>query len=212
MKRLLLLLIVLLSLCGCVPSEAPATMPEWVVMLTSGFPSLDYRCSGALIDSTHVITAFHCGHQAVRAASPTDQEAMIDAIESTTGDITVLRLRHPIVLSEYAPLARVDPRQHGYVYGTCPFYWSHVPRSLQYSQAVTVPSDQLQPNTYSLWVSTSSKEAVCGGDSGGVIVQHGAVVDIIDAVYSETPYFAYGYYIFSIPVLMPEQLPSLEIR
>lgn len=171
MKGLLLLLLIPV-LGDCTPS--------YFVMLTRVAPDSAYRCSGSMLDESHILTADHCltlGTLRVETQAG-DTTYAYPLARFPELDIAILRTVHPLELPAYASLAEVDKTRPAYLYGVCPHHFSTTPR-----KAVWVKDDWR--TSYGIacdrWI---VEKSACGSDSGGPVVQDGKLVGMILAVKS----------------------------
>lgn len=194
--------LVALILCGCSVPFTP--MPSSIVMLTPAFPVINGRCTGVIVDATHVLTAAHCVESARRVITPWGQEARIESHEAwPESDIALLKTDRVLLTDHYAELGNAAINTPAQLYGTCPYYWGHQARTVFYGGLFDSPSpDKAFAMTYGVWYAMpryGDENKACGGDSGGVVMQDGKVVGIISAIESEYPFWAIGTTIFAIP-------------
>lgn len=196
-KQILVLSFVLLALTACVPMSTD--MPPYMVMLTSGWPGLDSRCTGELLDPLTILTANHCteNNVIVRAVTQYGQESFITPCAHFPDlDIALFCASLPLYAPSYAHLAAPDLTKPAQAFGVCPSYFSHVPRQTTY---VPDPwSGIIKPNyTCQMW--HAMLQSICGGDSGGMQDQDGAVTGIIVAVETSIPFLIDGTEVCVIP-------------
>lgn len=189
-----------LLLAGC---ALPHGVPAWLVMLTPGYPTTDGRCTGAALDPYHVLTAAHCVRAVRRVITPAGQEAWIVAARvHATQDVALLTLDRPLITGSYATLAAPQADMVTTVWGVCPYYWGHQARTATYAGRETVSEQRGRPGEYDTWWTLpmdGDTNKVCGGDSGGVVVQQGAVVGLISAVEAEYFWVAIGEHFYTVP-------------
>jgi hypothetical protein len=196
-KRLILFGLLLLCLSGCVPAQTQ--MPSFFVMLTQQWPDVDHRCSGALLNPLFILTANHCVARAelTRVVTQYGQEvAIVPYKQWPEIDIALYRALLPVYASNYAHMAEANTLEPAEVYGACPFYFSHVPREVVYlhDELIGVLNPQ-QP--CQMWQTLGQQ--VCGGDSGGIVVQNGNVIGVPVAVESAIFWIPLGTNVCVVP-------------
>jgi len=184
MMKYLLLCLCLLVLVGCVPAQTE--MPDSLVMLTGTLATADKRCTGFLPDSTHILTANHCANNyLVRVITQYGQEAGVKVLQRWPDiDIALLAPDTPLYADQYATLGKANLQSAALAYGACPQFFTHVPRPLVY-----VNEEHFSDGSEcQIWF---APQAVCGGDSGGIVTQGDQVIGIMTGV--ETYYFFWAY-------------------
>lgn len=198
MKWLAVLLLALL-LGGCSP--AFGTMPAYIVLLTPPYPVLN-RCTGAALDSTHVLTAAHCVEEMTRGVTAYGQEVrVIAALSWPVYDVALLTVQPEMAIYQFAQLGSPVPTLPAKVWGNCPYYFSHVPRMAWYSGVESVEFANGATHTYDGWWTaprTGDGNKVCGGDSGGVLTQGGTVVGMTSAVLQDTYFVKIGRHFYTV--------------
>lgn len=196
MKRLWLL-VFLLILAGCVSPSSD--MPEYVVMLTEAWPNAERRCTAVAFSAVDVLTAAHC-QDMTRIVTLWGQEAKVHVqYQYPDTDMVLLRADVPLALRSFARWGASDRRQPAQVYGNCPRYWSHIPRGVVYVRDEEIQINEMPAYHTQRWKSTTNQ--LCGGDSGGPVIQNGRVVGIVSAVETEVPWLALGTDIFVVPTI-----------
>lgn len=179
----------MLVLSGCVPAQTQ--MPSYFVLLTQQWPEVEHRCSGALLSPFLILTANHCIARATltRVVTQYGQEvAIVPYRQWPEIDIALYRALLPLYVNNYAHLAEANTLEQAEVYGACPFYFSHVPRAVAYLHDELVGTlNPQQP--CQMWQALGQQ--ICGGDSGGIMVQNGNLVGVPVAVEAD---------IFLIPI------------
>lgn len=194
-------LILAFFLSACAFSYSP--LPSNVVMLTALYPAIEGRCTGAVIDPTHVLTAAHCTKSADRVITPLGQEAFVTSYDEwKTEDIAILEVDRALFVQQFAELGRAELGVIGNIFGTCPYYWGHQSRLAAYNGMVEVPLVNGKIRDYDQWIvqpRMGDNSKACGGDSGGVVMQGNKVVGVISAVDSDYWFVAIGTVMYAVP-------------
>ena len=196
-RRCAAYLVVALALAGC---AGPGGMPPYLVMLTNNYPSATDRCSGAALDATRILTAAHCA-DLPRVVTQLGQEAHVSVLRSwPDDDVAVLESDEPLYLSQFAQLAR-PAAGIAYVWAVCPYYFPQSVRFAFFFGPAVADLWDGATKVYDRW-STSpimgDSQEICGGDSGGLVVQTDSVVGMITAVESPVPYLAIGRVFYTV--------------
>lgn len=183
-------------------------LPSNVVMLTPLYPSVEGRCTGVVVDATHILTAAHCTRTAHRVITPWGQEARIVSYSALLNqDVALLETDRVLIVERYAVLAHAELGVVGTVFGTCPYYWGHQARAALYNGLVEMPFDE-GIRDYDQWIMQTNK--ACGGDSGGVVMQNGKVTGVISAVESDLWFVAIGTVMYAVPSDVAQELLNNE--
>lgn len=199
-KLIIVLLAVVLFLGGCVPSNQA---PAYMVLVTSQAPVMRGRCTGFAVDPIHVVTAAHCISGQQRVVTMSGQERNVQAAyKSFLIDGAVLVLDGPLYLPHYAQLAEPRSGPTSRVYGLCPYFMAGTPRFATYQGRIAgvLPLGLFALDKWNVFGMTGDQDnRVCGGDSGGFVVQQGKVVGLFVAIASESWFFTIGrtFYTFS---------------
>lgn len=145
-------------------------------------------CTGIVLDEHRIATARHCiAMNTLRAILPTGQEIFIEADrveEILDQDLAILTTAQRIALPQFAQLASPTSTITGTIIGFCPYYVQASSRQAEYLGRALVFDDnnvlQLLDGWRMTWTSRAS--VVCGGDSGGAVMQNGKVVGLISSV------------------------------
>ncbi len=198
MRKYLVVVTICLQLFLVACASVPPTLPPYIVMLTNALPAIDARCTGAILDPTHVVTAAHCVKAVRRVVAPDGQEAWVIDVALADHDLAVLEINKPIYLPVYAELGMAHSGT-GQVYGTCPYFWGHTPRHVVYGGMWSYEVEAGLWIDFDLWHTVGDTAAVCGGDSGGVVIQQGKVVGVTSVVESRYYFVAYGQTFLTVP-------------
>lgn len=201
----LMIAFTLMLLSGCA-APARTEMPSYIVMLTEGnVLQTDKRCTGAAISPYRVVTARHCveGGDADRLVTQYGQELKPYVLATwDDADVALLGVHVPMLLESYASFRDALTTNPAEAFGVCPLYFSHVPREVHYHHSeimqVAGPiNGGTRPRPCAMWV--SHFDAICGGDSGGVLVQDGEPVAMTVAVRTPIWFYNFGYETCAIP-------------
>jgi hypothetical protein len=199
---LLSLLVIILGSCtAATPTRPAGPLPEYVVILTPSVPYHNGRCTGIALDAWHILTADHCFGEVDlrRVMTQYGQEARVTPINQWPEvDAALLRTNVPLILPEYATFAAPDLEEPAEIYGGCEFFLLSVPRRLHFvqEQQLTTWQDGETRNAQQ-WRAVDLR--VCGGDSGGPVIQNGKVIGLTHAVLAEILWIPYGANMFLIP-------------
>lgn len=178
----------LLTIFFIVTACASPQVPEYVVRLTSP----DNRiCTGMLFDEHQVYTADHCFKNKLDTVYTQDgrDSGFTFVSRNPVEDVVVLRTTSPLTMTTYAAFAQPDPFRVAYAYGACHHFGLGVAKPVFYQGHIDFPDKPY----CTVWVSLVP---VCGGDSGGVLVQDGKVVGMIQSVDRvDSNGAAYGYFV-----------------
>lgn len=212
-KHLAGLLLLLLLLTGC--ALPPRDMPGYIALLTPSVPAINGQCSGAVISPREVLTAGHCANNK-RVVTATGQEAwVIGARVSTEHDVAILEVDRVLWVSEFAELGNPALGVEAQLYGYCPYQVSHIARYAYYNGLVDVTVEDNAQNTYGEWilpVMPNMSNAVCGGDSGTPIVQHGKVVGILSGGYVPIFFIPLATTAYAVPTEFARALLAQEVQ
>lgn len=206
--RLLATICILFALTGC---AAPPGIPPYLAMLTPSYPSMDGRCTGAVISPREVLTAAHCLKWISRVVTAGGQEAyIINARVSLVADVAIVETDRVLWVESFAKLGNAQLGVRGELYGTCPFYMPHQVRYAMYNGLEDVPMTDITTVTLGGWFMLPTLGDVqgnaCGGDSGGFILQNGLIVGITDAVQTETFFSKIGSHVYTVPAHFAQEL------
>lgn len=207
------LLIALWLLSGC--AVPPASMPPYMVMLTPTWPTLEGRCTGAVVDAKTILTAAHCVNHVSRVVTIYGQEAaIVDAKVSPSHDVALLYTAVPLWVGTFAELANAEVGASAVLWGTCPYFMPHQGRRAMYNGLVDVSLKDGGTLTFGQWFMLPAMGDVrgkaCGGDSGGILSQGGKVVGVTSAVASDYIFIAIGSVVFTVPVEHVWELLEVE--
>jgi hypothetical protein len=203
MKKLFVWAVLLLITVACLPAVSFENgVPPYLVMLTSVYPDVEGRCTGIAISSHYIITAQHCltaDSNLKRVITQTGQEgAFIRVSESNFRDVMLVKTVWTIDLPQYASFTAADRSQPATIFAVCPLYLLNSPRPVKYYEASTDrPIGSKNYYVVDVWRALDNK--ICGGDSGGAVVQAGKVVGLVHTVRSPWPWFPVGKVVHTIP-------------
>lgn len=203
MKKAILALILAISLSSC---NSVTQMPIYVVMLTTEGPMTTVRCTGVMVDPETVITAGHCSELTRVVTQGGSQAGIRLFIRWMLYDIAIMKTDKEIHLGEYAEFGSPTMGSLGTVWGVCPYYFSHTIRRVfsvgEVHDMELLDGNILYSRTYDYWKTAfdlgGDRRMVCGGDSGGAVVQNGKVVGITSAIHSEHIIYKIGNDLFAV--------------
>lgn len=204
-----LIAVIVLLLSGC--ASLPSGMPPFLAMLTPSYPTMDGRCTGAVIGPHEVLTAAHCLRLVSRVVTADGQEArIVDTKISRTADVAIVITDRILWVDSYAKLANAQVGVRGELFGTCPYYMPHQVRYATYNGLADVPLSDLTTATLGEWFMLPTMGDVegnaCGGDSGGFILQNGKIVGVTDAVTTENFFAVIGSHVYTVPAKAAQEL------
>lgn len=171
------------------------------------------NCSGVVLDKTHVVTAGHCGPRAVLAdggriaVARVSQNAVLEDGRrvSVRGDATIITLRAPLSGSHgpiqigtqgegtftIAGFGALTEAQRGTI---GPLYEATVVQHVPFRLV-----DPRRDGDFSA--------SACYGDSGGAVIQNGALVGIITRASHPSPRFVCGHLTHYTPIIATSFAP-----
>lgn len=157
--------------------------PPWLVRLTPILPGIAGFCSGVVFGPNFILTDYHCAKYRHVVLQENGQEIELDA-DSTMPilgqDLAIMYSPDDMILSSYAKMANPQPGL-ARVYGHCPRYTPGLYRPVEYVQRLFEFDMDLHLTITDQWQSSEGSDHpyICGGDSGGAIVQNGKVVGLV---------------------------------
>lgn len=186
-------------LVGCASSVS--SIPPYVVMLTQSYPSAVERCTGVAIGPKSILTARHCVGTVNRIITQDGQEAYaVDAQIMPTNDAAILTVNKVLWMTEYAQLGEAHSGT-ARIFGTCPFYWGHQARQALYIDRQNIQIGETEFADFDSWFVTGDDSGVCGGDSGGMVIQGNTVVGTISMVEADVFWVKWGTLFYTVPSL-----------
>jgi hypothetical protein len=113
-------------------------------------------------------------------------------------DAAILTVNKVLWMVEYATLGEAQPGTAQF-YGTCPYYWGHQARQALYLTRENIRIGETTYADFDAWAVVGDDSGVCGGDSGGVAIQDGAVVGTISMVAASVFWVKWGRVFYTVP-------------
>lgn len=159
--------------------------PSYVLRLSSSKSGT--KCSGFAIDYDKLVTASHCTATVDQAATLGGQLIPVLGViaRDIDNDIAIMKMERDGFFPELASFATtLNTVSPAYMFGHCPTYWPHVPRSGFYEGLFK--SSLSATGNVEAWSIKS-----CGGDSGAPIFQNGEIVGmVVQSIDSDFTYSA----------------------
>lgn len=182
-----LILIVPFLLLGCavgVPFEGD--LPGYLVMLTRYTPDVQARCTGVALSESLILTVNHCA-TLTTVTTQTAQEARITVkYQLPSADLAIMEANKPLDISdsEFASFGERIEDEPAILFGLCPRYFANTARVVTFARmGISCPLGMPQCFNVSEWWAPVGYY-ICGGDSGGILLQGGKIVGIPHAILS----------------------------
>ncbi len=143
-----------------------------------------------------ILTANHC-REFTRVVTQWGQEnkASVER-EYLPSDMVVMKTDSILLLRAYAQIAEPDIEQPAAIFGNCPRYFSHMPRMVSYVGTENIEPGGVEAYSAQRWRSYNGQ--LCGGDSGGPVIQEGHLIGIVSAVETKIPWLIQGNDVFIV--------------
>ena len=211
MARKIIVLVSFISLCflmtSCYNSPLPQKLtrnnlvPPYLVMITSESTKFWHQCGGIQVNSNTVITVAHCLPKDVinkRILTQYNQTLWFSEYTKLESlDLAIIKTSVPLYTEEYPTFGSPKP---GLVdtYGLCAqqFYFNSRPAAFinnmeflpSFHEALQRTRNKenqipLMDEFYSVYDTYSLQNSICLGDSGGIVLQDGKVVGMIEDIF-----------------------------
>jgi hypothetical protein len=207
--RTLVLTMLVLALSGC---ASMYSAPAFIVVLTGRSAGDTGRCTGAMLDANHILTAGHCS-TLDRVVTQDGQEARIRAdVFIASLDVAVMEADRLLYTGEVLEVGKLNPYAPAYLYGACPHLDLDVARRLTFG---TSEIDDAHFEGWTVVGKAGRSNYVCGGDSGAPVLQDGKVVGVLSAVWTDVFLAAQGNETSVVPldsIVTAIELSTMEVK
>ena len=197
----MLVLVAILAGCSSLP-------PDYLVKLTPQYAGGKGSCTGMLLYPDVVLTAGHCTELKRVVTWGGDEAYVVDRVESGITDMALLVLDREIHTVYRPEFGDVDHEKPARFYGLCPMQWGASPRWGWHVERVRYPYEDSGPYVDNWQMSEGFRlsNMICGGDSGGLVMQENKIVGILSGIYVWFPYQQSGDEVVTIPTQYVDEM------